>query len=253
MTDRLTANEVFGESEVAHNKFLKYVGDCTISNLADEVLNLTIDQVFHSDIYQANAAVYINFGTAPMTDANGNSIPVDGYYTMDADGNAYAYTANDGDVLIYNGDISFLDDSAESHKICAGDFFKISGEDKLFYTPTAADVKPKWKYLLRTKTDGGEYTYEEALQYKASTDMDKLLDNMTENVHSATLQELSDDKILNLDSTMLESTVQSKIDSVTLTLPDGVTEGKKLGELTTEQMLAYTSALMAVIENINNA
>ena len=252
MTSRLTANEVFGESEVAHNKFLKYVGDCTIEGLSNAVLDLTIAQVFHADIYQADESVYINMSDSAILDSNGATIEIGGYYRMDEDNNKYLYVPTADDVLIYVGDVSFLDDSAEQHKICAGDFFKVSDDKRYYYEPTGEDVKSKWKYLLRTKDEHGNATYEEALNYKASQDMDKLLNNMTTNVHDATLNELSQDEILKLDANMLNSKVEDKILTVNLALPEGVTAGMKLGELTTEQMLAYTSVLMAAIENINN-
>ena len=121
-------------------------------------------------------------------------------------------------------------------------------EDEI-YEEDGTTIRGTWKYLLKTgKDEDGNPIYK--TDYKVSSDMNKLLDNMTKNMHDATLQELRDDKILSLDESMLTSTVVGNVGPIALELPEGMV-GTKLGTMTTEQILTYTSVLIAAV-NANN-
>ena len=222
MTDRLTVMEVLGAKDVAQNKFLKHIGNCTIGGMADAVLNLTVGEIFETDIYVAK---------------NGSTDTHEGL----ADG-VYKYTGDEAFTAAIKGE-----DGATT-TVYKGEFFEVAGGTKYAYTPQESDIAPTWKYLLKDKTTGHINT-----NYKVSTDMNALLENMTHNVHISPLDELSADGIIDFGEdaeTLLNTTVRASVGTESVTLPTGVTEGTRLGALTTTQMLAYTSQLLQAVNTV---
>ena len=222
LTKRLSVADILGDN-VYSNKFLKHIADCTINNMATEVLNLSIGEIFEADIYVAK---------------NGDTDTLEGL----ANG-----------VYKYTGETPFTAyvkvGSTETTTVYKDEFFEVKDGAKYIYTPQDSDIAPTWKYLLTDKETGVITT-----DYKASTDMNKLLGNMTHNVQLACLDDLHEDKIIDFGEdadNLLDSTVMASIGSYSVDLPDGIVEGTRLGELTTHQMLSYTSALLDVIALIN--
>lgn len=159
LTTRLTASDILGE-EINSNQILKHVGSATIDELPDAMLNLSVGQMFESEIYET-----------------------------------------DGTTL-----------------------------------------KGTWKYLLTDESGTPN------VDYKVATDMGALLENMTRNVHDATLNELSADGILDLEDSMLNTVVLDSIGGIyPISLPAGVTAGMTLGDLNTSQMLSYTASMLSAI------
>jgi len=207
MTKRMTIGEVLGEEDVMQNKFLKHVDDCTINDLPNAILDLSVTQIFHTDIYYADPTkgIFQNLNDTPMIDIHGQ-------------------------------------------KIFKGDYYKKLSEDSYeYYEPTADDLRATWWYLLNDPTDPSDPNHKNPEDYKVAEDMNALLSNMTANVHNATLQKLADDKIVELDDAMLSTKIVKKIEGVEIPGLE-FAEGKTyLGELTTTEMLKYTSIVMGKI------
>ncbi len=110
------------------------------------------------------------------------------------------------------------------------------------------NLKNVWKYMLV------ENGVDKSSEYTVLNDMDKLVDNMIANVQTATLRDLRNDGILNFSSTMLDTklilrvyTFEVKIDGVPASSLYG--ENTTLGDLTTQEMIAYIDGLLAELHN----
>ena len=119
-------------------------------------------------------------------------------------------------------------------------------------------LKASWKYLL-TNADG-EIDYSIKV-----TDMDKMIENMKANVHNSTLQELSDNGMVQFSGSTLNADIRTEV-SITglptiyvwVTDSNGVTKkasdafaGKtKMGELTVEQILQYVDGIIKVFDEL---
>ncbi len=94
-------------------------------------------------------------------------------------------------------------------------------------------IKGQWKYLL--KENGTIRT-----DYKVATDMNMLMDNMTANINTATLNELAADGIIDLDDDLLDDPIKS--------VAGFNANGKsQLGQLTASEMLSYLSAVLQLV------
>ena len=140
-------------------------------------------------------------------------------------------TAADG-TLIYKGEY-YTEDSLGYH----------------VYNPTAADLKPTWWYLLNDPT--GTKSPDD---YKAATDMNALLTNMTANVENSTLYKLKQDAIIGgLTDGLVNTDIKREITVSGVVVPLDLTPlgipatAAKLGDLTVTQMLAYTTAVLALL------
>lgn len=240
MTERMTVGEVLGEDKVNDDKVLKHISDSTINNLATDIKNLTFAQVFKEDIFKISV-----YDGEDDTDSNGHSLTKGDY--IDKDGNYVACK----EVLDADGNISkFVDDAG-------------------------AEVEPKgtWKYLLWHKDEGateGYYKYD----YKVTSDMSALLNNMTAKIQETTLNELNSDGIITLESATLEQTIFTEIvlkssggttlGTIDITDNDEYNENKKaelaaigskgtLGNLTANEILKYTAAVLKAMENVTVA
>ena len=142
-------------------------------------------------------------------------------------------------------DKSYID--ANGHEVHEGDFIDENGN---FVPMEEREMKGIWKYLLHQgeNPDGTPiYHYE----YKVTTEMNAMLDNMTDNIQHATLNDLEKDEIMDFDDEMLNTPIKTKVGTTDVTDKDGnplTYEGKnKLGQLTVLEMLEYTSALLDAI------
>lgn len=95
LTNRLGLGEVLGEKSVKSNKFLKHVSDCTITEVPNAILNLSITDMFYEDIYAGDHFLQ-HQGETPLVAADGKLIAKGEYYTQDSQGyHVYNPTAAD--------------------------------------------------------------------------------------------------------------------------------------------------------------
>ena len=214
MNDRLTTGELLGEEEVASNKFLKHLKDSSITDLPRNISNLTVGQVFEEEMY-VTCQIY------DPTEGVDPAVP------------SAEYDANGNVIMIQEGDYYYVDDNDDWHPA--------EGEKA---------IRGTWKYLLKTGEDSsGNDIYK--TDYKVATDMNSLLNNMTSNVKTATLYELNNDGVMEFDEIMLSTDIKTTVNGNDIT--SGLTNAgidtdtqKKLGCLTTNQVLAYLSIVLAL-------
>jgi hypothetical protein len=84
LTDRLTLSEVLHDADLTSNKFLKHVSDCTVNEIPNKLLEISITDMFSEEVYGADAIKYE--GETPILDINSKEIKNGEYYTI-TDGN----------------------------------------------------------------------------------------------------------------------------------------------------------------------
>ncbi|MBR2441632.1 MAG: hypothetical protein IKB20_00965 [Clostridia bacterium] len=98
-----------------------------------------------------------------------------------------------------------------------------------------------WKYLLKEGANA-----EAGKNYKVAEHINKLLDNMTANISTAPLSQLSTDGVITLDTnaqTALDTDLKDKIGTTPIE-----TFGKaKLGDLTASELLIYISSILPFV------
>ncbi len=264
--ENLTLKDVFAE-DIATHKLLKHLANEKLENIPNAVGNLTFGQVFFDDITKVpNKAEFL------YDDAEGK------YYVLvsvedeeelqkiwievETDENGDYYTDIRGEKVYENDWIddkgceihftqaieSYVDDNG--NPVNVGDYIDLLGNKIGFngeeHMAAPTYVSGVWKYLLEdpvTNVIHGEY--------KVADDMTKLTDNMVENMHDARLYDLKHDGVLNLSEEMLNKELATSIKSISVNdYTSGITfsEGTKLGELTTEEILIYVDALLKVID-----
>ena len=72
LTDRLSLSEVLHDSNLSENKFLKHVSDCSVNEIPDKLLELSIVDMFSDEIYGVGAIKHE--GDIPLTYINGETI-----------------------------------------------------------------------------------------------------------------------------------------------------------------------------------
>ena len=79
--------------------------------------------------------------------------------------------------------------------------------------------------------------------------MNALIDNMTHNIHDATLRELKTDKLIDFQDSMLNKPIMKKIGPVDFTddLPANIKNKELMGDLSVTEMLAYVNVLFDAI------
>ena len=108
-------------------------------------------------------------------------------------------------------------------------------EDDIYEDGT---LKGQWKYLL-TEKDSGTFRDD----YKIATDMNKLLDNMTANIHKASLSQLVADEVIAVeDENVLNTPLRTSIGGSTITL-----DADTLGVLTASELLDYVAWVLGKI------
>ena len=114
------------------------------------------------------------------------------------------------------------------------------------------EMKGIWKYLLHQGEDeSGNPIYH--YEYKVTTEMNVMLDNMTENIQHACLNDLENDGIMDFDDAMLTNEIKLEHQNQPILGKDGQpldygADKKYLGDLTVLEMLDYTSAILSIIE-----
>ena len=140
---------------------------------------------------------------------------------------------------------SYID--AKGHEVREGDFIDENGN---FVPMEEREMKGIWKYLLH-QGDNADGTPIYCYEYKVTTEMNTMLDNMTDNIQHATLNDLEKDEIMDFDDDMLNTPIKTKVGTTDVTDKDGnpltYEDKSKLGELTVLEMLEYTSALLDAI------
>ena len=84
LTDRLSLGEVLHDADLENNKFLRHVSDCPVNEIPNELLKLSITDMFCEEIYGEGAVKYE--GETPLTAVGGAMIEKGDFYTQDAGG-----------------------------------------------------------------------------------------------------------------------------------------------------------------------
>lgn len=156
INSRLTIGELMDKDDIDNNKFLKHVKDYTIEDLPKALEDLSINEVYADEIYDANGNVQGAWRYLVCTYENGNLVE-------------HEYTLNHLDPLIDNmkenihqttlfklaedGMISFSDDTL-NHSIKTE-----------VYSPDAGAKVPVDLDFLHGKTKIGELTLDEMIEY----------------------------------------------------------------------------------------
>ncbi len=116
-------------------------------------------------------------------------------------------------------------------------------------------VTRTWWYLLHSETAHAAPDHDPdcdgncIAEYKIS-DMNALISNMTSNMQSATLNQLSKDQMLTLESATLETPVTTTL--LGNSIPGTASyAGKTLGELTAKEILDYTALIVTAINKLS--
>ena len=154
-------------------------------------------------------------------------------------------------------------------------------EDKIFTTDSLGNktVVGSWWYLLHSEADCKANGHTNPGSCSCVSDynlqgMDKLIDNMKNNIHLSTLNKLSADGMLNFGDGMLGSDIFTEInlgggytyqimvrvpdengnfpDTPNKTAAEAFAGKSKLGELTVEETIEYAEGLITAVEMINN-
>ncbi len=174
MTQRLTMSDVLGDDGLSDNKILKHLKDEKIADMPNAVANLTVGQVFEDDIYK----------TRTIVEGEGeNAITV-------------TYFVDENDRLLVYDEVEDAYFTKDTHQ------------------PSQRVLKGSWKYLLTEKTtdENGVVTETVRLDYKitgkstseGADGMSAMMDNMTNNIQTATLMTLVQDDIISLDDAQRE-------------------------------------------------
>ena len=113
LTKRITVGEVIDEETINTNKFFKHVKDETIDSLPSAIDNLTLQQVYDTEIFK--------------TDANGNFLDINGNVTTNKD--EYV-VEHEWWYLLHNKDVCTAEHGASCDKECIQDY-KITEMDTL--------------------------------------------------------------------------------------------------------------------------
>lgn len=228
---------------VSTNTILKHLEKSTLSSLSEDVNKLTIQQIFCDDIYQK---VYFAGNTQVYKSG-------DKYYTDEKCENEYV----GGEDII---DLFIASESKDTSDVGTCQYLFHDPADNKYHYYNVATKKEStqtglpvltgvWSYLL-TK-NGAEEPY-------ALTQTGHLIDNMTVNIQSATLQELKDNKLFVLDQDTLDKKVLTQFTlkrtiagqeiEITQTITsDPLYTDKDLGDLTILQLMNYVTAVLNAI------
>ncbi len=229
LTGRLCLKDVM---DVNGHKILKHLGEETINTLPDAINSLSIDDVFGEHFlyrtYNPATGKYVSYredGNHNPIDANGEI--VEGAYMVDLNNNSVDYN---GDGIISR---------EEADKALTG----------------------TWKYLLMERKADGTFTIN---HQHTITEMDGMMDYLSNNVHAATIRELKlDDIVKNLPDETLNKVIVGKIGVTEIKIKqddelvrvdnlDGdLTDEDHIGDLTVEQLMLYMGAMLEVIDQLS--
>lgn len=233
--------------DVSGNKILSMMGGSTIASLADDINGLAVNELYAENIYSASTDVpeeniqrYL--AVTEIQKAEGFRagwiyyLLKDGKYELASttgklekfeEGVEY-YTCGEGKILFdaayiyYGEDGKILNKGQEN----AG---KVTAFEENLYTYGAANAM--WKLLLYS--GGSEVAF-------SVNGFMKMIDNVSENIESATIYELDEAGIIDMSA--------NKDSVITIHGPNPETDpyGKKIGELTLEQLLDFFSYIVTL-------
>ncbi len=234
---------------VSENTILRHLENSKLNTLSTDINGLTIQQVFCDDVYQK-----VYFAGAAQVYKSGNK-----YYTDKDCTNQYTGSETIIDLFIASeekvtdvGTCKYLfHDPADSKY----HYYNVAtGEESQSYfgSPVLTGV---WSFLL--EKNGEEQPY-------ALTETGHLIDNMTTNIQSATLQQLSDNNLFVVDQSTLDKDVVTtftlsqnvEIQGIPRTIEYNVTitedpeftrDDLTIGDLTVLQLMKYVTAILTVI------
>ena len=194
---------------------LKKLGSSKLSEMSTAINDLTVSDAL-GDV--SDNKILCNFQSCKITDlpTEINKLTVeqmlhDQIYRMDSDGN----------YLDENGNVT---------------------------TDKTKAVSGTWKYLLK---DGNTIRTDYTLMPTDTNPkgMNALIDNMTRNIHDATLIDLKNDNLIDFNDSMLSQDIKKKIGPIDFTseLPASIRTKNTLGELTVTEMLSYIDVLFKAI------
>lgn len=228
--------------DVSGNKILGMIADSTISGLSEDINGLAVNQLYADNIYTSSAKaeneevkkyLAVSGGLYKAESCQSGYI----YYLKDGDNYSLAsitgklssfesgkeyYTAGEGKILFdtayvyYGADGKILNKGQEN----AG---KALSYAENLYTYGAANSM--WKLLLYS--DGSETAF-------SVNGFTKMIDNVSENIESATIYELDDAGIIDMSAN------KDKVIVI------GEHSGKRIGELTLKQLLDFFSDIVSV-------
>ena len=82
MTDRLSLSEVLHDTDLSTNKFLKHVSDCPVNDIPNELMEISVTDMFSEEIYGEGAIKHE--GETPLIAADGQIIANGDFYTVDS-------------------------------------------------------------------------------------------------------------------------------------------------------------------------
>ena len=236
------------------NAFLRYLEEYRLKEVPDALQTLTVGDIFYSNIFLADYeendtppyhGYYLNTG-ANFKDTNGKTVYRSDFYIkvlkMDST-DEYEY---------YYFDPLTTFDSAEHEQAV----------EEEYGVELNIELNRQWKYLLNDKDREDKSSTQYRFDYSIFNGMDNLTDNMTVNVHYATLGDLYEDDLLQLEGdnqNLLNIPVQTSISiaggtpiSLGLSFENSLPENPQVQHLTIEQMMEYNMAILNFINSYTN-
>lgn len=245
-----TASPIIGVDYTTKlNSFVRYVEEYTLKEVPEALHNLSVGEIFYSNIFLADDeddatpyhGYYLNTGDE-FKDANGKMIYRSDFYikVLKDDGS--------GEFNYYHFDPLTTFDSPEHEQ---------SVEEE-YGIELNVELNKQWKYLLNDKDREDKTTAQYRFDYSIFNGMDNLTDNLATNVHYATLWDLYEDDLLQLDdNTILQQEIKTSLTLGANTLDLGLSfenalpENPTVGDLTVEQMIEYNMAILNVVSNFS--
>ncbi|MBQ3220773.1 MAG: hypothetical protein IJB34_02275 [Clostridia bacterium] len=211
LTERLTLEEVLEADEVNNNTFLSHLSHTVIDELPEAIDSLTVTQVFEDQVFETKK------------DASGNAILVNGqpiYIIREEQA--------DGSVTVLEVYKNPKNEKYYTSYALNGSEYSYAGEvdgNKRALTGT-------WKYLLTDPATG-------ETKDCAVTDINSLVDNMTQNIQDATLGELVEDGIITFqdDADQTAEVKKTKFLNSQFTNPYNTTQTYRLKDMSIIAMI----------------
>ncbi len=180
------------------NHVLAALHDRKVSELSTAMNDLTVGDIFAHEIYLHETT----------TDENGNPIEDQYHFAYDSNGKRIV-DPNANSILVCLKDCPINQMNTEVETLTVGDVF----EDDIY--DESGDVKGNWYYLLKDtrefidadgdgqKDDANPKYGEPHDEYKLTSEMNVMMENMSANMETASLKELNDKGIIDLSDNEL--------------------------------------------------